>query len=76
MLSLIFGIHGTEEDKFVAMVDFYEDMNVHLKCINELLDKQSDIPRDSIGEVKKIILKTFGNRAKFIKECFLSFKNF
>jgi len=39
MLGLIFGIHGTEEDKFVGMVDFYDDMNTHLQCISELLEK-------------------------------------
>ena len=39
MLGLIFGIHGTDEDKFNSMVDFYEEMNVNLQCINELIDK-------------------------------------
>lgn len=39
MLGLMFGIHGTDERRFIGMVDFYEDLNVSLQCINELIDK-------------------------------------
>ena len=39
VLGLIFGIHGTDEDRFTSMADFYEEMNVNLVCINELIDK-------------------------------------
>jgi hypothetical protein len=30
MLGLIFGIHGTNEEMFVNMVDFYEELNTNL----------------------------------------------
>ena len=76
MLGLIFGIHGTNEDMFINMVDFYEEMNTNLMCINELLDKQVSIPKAEIKKVKKIFLEIFSKKAKFVKECFLSFKNF
>ena len=36
LLSLIFGVHGTDEETFVGMVEYYEFMNQHLTFINEL----------------------------------------
>lgn len=60
------------------MVDYYEDLNVHLQCINELLEMQEDrfLPPYTIKDTRKIILSNFSAKAKFIKECFLAFKNF
>ena len=78
MLGLIFGIHGTNEDKFNGMVDYYEDLNVHLQCINELCEKQDErhLPPYTITDTRRIVLSNFSAKAKFIKECFLAFKNF
>ena len=78
MLGIIFSRHGTDDAILVSMVDWYEDLNAHLIYINELLEKQDHdiVPQDTIRDFRKVILKGFGGKARFIKECFLSFKNF
>ena len=39
MLGHVFAIHGTEDDIFVRMVEYYEDMYIKLTCLNELIEK-------------------------------------
>lgn len=63
------------------MVDQYLDLETNLIFINELIDKQEMtrhpyIKLDQCHMMKMSILKQFCTKAKFIKECFLSFKNF
>ena len=83
MLGHVFAIHGTEDDIFVRMVDYYEDMHIKLTCLNELIDKQDfqfnrwiDGLLKKPDLFKKIILEEFGSKAKFVKDCFLAYKSF
>ena len=83
MLGHVFAIHGTEDEIFVRMVEYYEDMCIKLTCLHELIEKQGldfNTYLDSIYQkpdtLKKIILKEFGAKAKFVKDCFLAYKSF
>lgn len=83
MLGHVFAIHGTEDEIFVRMVDYYEDMYVKLTCLHELIDKQAPVLNEYIDTVlkkhealKRIILEEFGSKAKFVKDCFLAYKSF